>query len=552
MRNPAAISKFINRDGDKKITKEEIRKFAKTQKGWDSKNEVKKISNCGIFNELFNGVQEPLDAYEFYEQLAKVVNDADKAPELNFADKKDEAEYREYEKTAEEKVSERVKESESFKQQHEKLIQAGFNPNFYYYDPNNKKMSGYVSYSSGKNQVRLYARDAAKMEDLPDSAIFGTKTARGVDISKMELSPEQLLDLQIDDYTTMNDYQKGVFAAAKKNMSQMGCGIDKVSEKYSGCGTTVLLDRGFLPSDKFGGKVTKVDELCQKNWFDAWHSAAMMSVMHKVSPDSNIECRYGYGNGQALYDNLGKGLQAIMKDNENLNADETIHSICIGNGFIENDDVNYEKHMKIAKEAVDSGIFIMSTNTKELYGVTIMFADRNPQCDVNNPESYTKPAWASAEEYIKNDEFLGYSQSIIDKVIEQKKKNNPDEKPVTITEKDLQAIAETDKKAKEHLDKINSILHLPSMHFVVAHEDGKSEMYEGASGGVCWSLSMGSLYNNFLCIDENLKPQAFMDLLMETSDDFYVKGDDGTKYYAGRILNAERAMQVLEARVQKR
>lgn len=165
---------------------------------------------------------------------------------------------------------------------HAKLTKAGIRVGCYF--------DNYVWYENG---VKLYTKDITCIEEIPN---FGgnerLKDAKGVDISKLKLSDEQLLNMIIDDYTTMSNEQKSVYEKSKANMSQIGCGIETLHrEGFRGSGTMALLDQKYCPHQMFSDKVqsatdigTNVGSLEEASW----HAAGMMSVMHKTAPDADI------------------------------------------------------------------------------------------------------------------------------------------------------------------------------------------------------------------------------------------------------------------------
>lgn len=332
------------------------------------------------------------------------------------------------------------------------------------------------------------------IDDLPDAPTEGVKNACGIDISGLKLTDEQLLNLVIDDYTIMNDRQKTLVNAAKNNSSKIGLGVETLHNNgFKGTGTIALLDQKYCGHEMYNGRVISSTD---KDFTDnpSWHTAAMLSIINKTAPDASIVHYNVTDEDTAVQDEqFANAIRDIIEKNKNLPDDKKIKTIVMGWGFYR-DNPKYEEYIQLCREAVNNGIFIMSNNVNELYGIDIFGTNREALSDVNSATSYKCVTY-----------------------------NNPE------------ACKGIDKK---YLDKF---LYLPQQHLTIANSDGKSIQYEGNDGGQCWTNAIGALYNDFLCIKPDLKPQEFVDLLLATSDEFIVDG-----IYCGRLLNAETAMKKLQ------
>lgn len=226
----------------------------------------------------------------------------------------------------------------------------------------------------------------------------------------------------------------------------------------------------------------------------SWHTAGMMSIMHKTAPDAEI-VHYNVTNEDTKVqdEQFAQAIRDIIEKNKTLPDEKKIKTIVMGWGFYPNNP-KYEEYINLCKEAVESGIFISSNNSHELYGISTMGADRDPKADVNSAESYRLCAFDNADNH-----------------------------------KDIK---------KEYHD---NLLYFPMQHLTIGHEDGESIQYDGNSAGVCWANSVGALYNDFVSIKPDLKPKDFMELLVETSDELKVDG-----VYCGRLLNASAAAEKLK------
>ena len=388
----------------------------------------------------------------------------------------------------EENKSENISQS-SFDKVHSKLVSQGIQPCWY-----NEK-NGIMYY---QNCISLCTKNIETYDDIPDAPTQGVKSAKGADISKLRLTDEQLLNLVIDDYTTMSDEQRAVFEKYRHNMDKMGCGIESLHEKgYTGYGAVALLDGKYCSHDMYKDKIqssTDIGTNIDSKEGPSWHTAAMLSIMHKTAPDAEIVHYCCTDMDPKIQTNqLAEAINDIIEKNKDLPDEKKVRTIVIGYGFSP-ENPNYEENIALCKKAIDEGIFICSNNMEQLYGIELNGADRDAKGDVNSPQSYSVATWMSENE-CKN-------------------------------------------VKKKWLDKL---LHFPMQHLTIAHGDGQSIQYEGSDGGICWGNSVGSLYNDFLSINPDLKPQEFIDLLIETSDDLNVNG-----VYCGRLLNAESAMQKLE------
>ncbi len=341
-----------------------------------------------------------------------------------------------------------------FDKMNAKFVSDGINP--VYYDDK----SGYIFYD---NNISLYTRVINTYDDLPDASTPGVKNAKGADISNLHLTDEKLLNMVIDDYTTMSNEQKSVFNKYKHNMDKMGCGIESLHKKgYTGYGTAALLDQKYCPHDIYKDKVKSTTDIgtnTDSYQEPSWHTAAMLSIMHKTAPDVEIIHYCCTDNDPKIQTNqFAQAINDIIKKNKTLPDDEKVRTIVIGYGFYPQDP-NYKENLALCKRAIDEGIFICSNNIPELYGIEWSGADRDPKGDVNSPESYRLLVWQNEDAY-----------------------------------KNIK---------KENLD--TKFLYIPQQHLTIAHHDGKSIEYEGLEGGVCWSNSVGTLYNDFLSIKHDLK-----------------------------------------------
>lgn len=332
------------------------------------------------------------------------------------------------------------------------------------------------------------------IDDLPNAPTEGVKNARGIDISGLELTDEQLLNLVIDNYTIMNDRQKALVTAAKNNSSQIGLGVETLHKNgFKGTGTVALLDQKYCAHEMYNDRVISSTDI---DFTDdpSWHTAAMLSIINRTAPDASIVHYNVTDADTAVQDEqFANAIKDIIEKNNNLPDNQKIRTIIMGWGFYPNNP-RYEEYISLCREAVNNGIFIMSNNENELYSIDIFGTNREALSDVNSPTSYQ-----------------------------------------CVTYNDPEACKGIDKKY------LNRFLYLPQQHLTIANIDGKSIQYEGNDGGRCWTNAIGALYNDFLCIKPDLKPQEFVELLLATSDDFIVEG-----IYCGKLLNAETAMKKLQ------
>ena len=388
---------------------------------------------------------------------------------------------------------------------------------------------------------------AQSIEDIKAGSHSNIRDARGYDISNINLTKEELLNLCIDKTTVMSSEQRAIIEEYKEKMKDPGLGIRALHELgITGKGVKMaIIDQPLGEHQEYSSNIVELHDINSKDIGSGWeeasmHGAAVTSIAvgktTGVAPEATVKyfSAINLSNNPediAIYkSNLQKEiskcenkehleyLQSELKDleesqlvtsnkpyvdainqildaNEGLPEDERVSVISISWGF-NNLASGYEELQQAIARAKEQGVFIVSTALEEHYGLNTCGANRNPQADVNNPDSYEAGA------FWKED---GYSPDI---------------------------------------DKA-SLLLVPMDHRTVADfKDNSSYRYEGNDGGMSWSTPwLAGSYALAKQVNPDITPEEFWEKALETSDE--CRNND-TGEYVGRIINPEKLIEAIQ------
>ncbi len=398
--------------------------------------------------------------------------------------------------------------------------------------------NGYFQYSNWLPEQRVI-KSLDELELRNDCCY----DVRGCDITQLDLSEEQLLNLTIDKTTIMTPEQKAVVEPYMEAAKNPGLGIRQLHEQgLTGKGVNMaIIDQPLGMHQEYAdniiGQVHDInsEEMC---WTEAsMHGAAVTSIAVGknigVAPDaglvyysavniskdpddiktykeriqqeiethkddthyvkylqeqlSNIDNFGGCSSNKPYVDAINK----ILDENEKLPKSEQVSVISISWGFAELAP-GYEDLQQAIQRAKDQGVFIVSTALERDYNMATCGANRNPKGDLENPNNYEAGAFW---------------------------KQSSEENPMD----------------KEFNDKF---LLVPMDHRTVAdYMDGTSYRYEGNDGGMSWSTPwLAGMYVLAKQADPDITPEKFWEYALETSDE--CKNNDSGQY-VGRIINPQ-------------
>ena len=104
-----------------------------------------------------------------------------------------------------------------------------------------------------------------KFEDLYYSN--GARDGRFTDVSSLNISLEDLLDMQSDSTTIMSDAQKSTLNPVKEKMMDAGLGISGAkNERFSGKGIKIaVIDQPLSPHNEYSGKILSYEKIGYEN-----------------------------------------------------------------------------------------------------------------------------------------------------------------------------------------------------------------------------------------------------------------------------------------------
>lgn len=511
MFNLEALLRFINVNGDEVIQKSEVEDF------------VAKQQSPSIFSNYFNSMSGDVDNYTFIEDMFNIMQKAkaekNQEPELNFTDEKDTARFQEL-----------CEEHEAYEKSRGNM---------------KRDENGFFPYNNYPTDTRiLKSLDELK---LRNGCCYDV---RKCDITQLELTEEQLLNLTIDKTTVMTPEQKAILEPYMEAAKNPGLGIRQLHEQgFTGKGIKMaIIDQPLGMHEEYKDNIVgEVHDINSEKlgWKDAsMHGAAVTSIAvgknTGVAPDagvvyysaanisknpedikaykqrlqkeieSNLDNKdyisylkkmyseldqYGWCSSNASY---VEAINRILDENENLPENERVSVVSISWGF---DDLapGYEELQQAIQRAKEQGVFIVSTALDSHYGMDTCGANRDPKGDLENPDSYEAGAFW--------------------------KKNS-----------------ENDSGNKDKL------LLFPMDHRTIPdYTDSTSYRYEGNDGGMSWSTPwVAGMYVLAKQADPSITPEKFWQYALETSNECR-NNDSGT--YVGRLINPQGLIQkILETK----
>ena len=394
--------------------------------------------------------------------------------------------------------------------------------------------NGYFQYVNWRPELRVI--NSLDELELRNGCCYDV---RGCDITQLDLTEEQLLNLTIDKTTVMTPEQKAILEPNMEAGKNPGLGIRQLHEQgLTGKGVNMaIIDQPLGMHQEYADNIIEHYDINSEEigWTEAsMHGAAVTSIAvgenTGVAPDAGVvyysavnlskdpkdikaykeriqqEIEANKDNSYYVeylqeelknIDRFGAcssnkpyvdAINRILDGNERLPEDERITVISISWGFDELAP-GYDELQQALQRAKDQGVFIVSTSLEEHYGMATCGANRNPKGNLEDPNNYEAGAFW---------------------------KMYPD-------------------KPTEYKDRF---LLVPMDHRTVAdYTDGSSYRYEGNDGGMSWSTPwLAGMYVLAKQADPNITPEKFWEYALETSDE--CRNND-TGVYVGRIINPQ-------------
>lgn len=331
-------------------------------------------------------------------------------------------------------------------------------------------------------------------EDIPKQDQFNTRDARGLYLDTLDLTPEQLLDLTIDDTTILSEEQAAIIDKAKINTLEAGLNVSTLHEQgITGKGVRIaVIDQAITDNPQFSQHLLYNRNFATNLEPSVYHGNAVSSVAVGkdcgVAPDA--ELAFYSANTCEEY---AKSIQDIILQNEKYkqNGEPTISVISISCGFDMCSDYeqNYAALRETIAKAKEVGIAVITCDDKEEYK-HFAGADRNPQSNPNEVSSYR------ADRFHRDGDWWN---------------ERPDE------EKD-------------------QTIFIPAEHRTVADNyDGLR--YEGAFGGASWTAPyIAGVYALAKQVKPDVTYEQFIEVMQKTADKLH-NYDDGQ--YVGKLINPQ-------------
>lgn len=403
----------------------------------------------------------------------------------------------------------------------------------------------YFDYYSVEDTFGAEVNVPKSLEEIPSGSHGNIRDARNCDISKVDLTKEQLLNLTIDKTTILSDEQRSIIQEYTEKMKDPGLGIRGLHENgITGKGVKIaIIDQPLGEHKEYSQNIIHHESInCEDvGWTNAsMHGAAVASIAVGqevgVAPDAELVYfsavnltkdkseleqftaamraklasednerlksfysgmlqdaeQYGRVTSNLPY---AKAIEKVLDMNENLPDNEKIPVISISWGFAP-DAPGYDKLQEVLQRAKDEGVFVVSTALDMTHGFETCGANRDPQSNPDNPESYEAGAFWK----------------------------------------------ESPRSFEEVKDKL---LLVPMDHRTTADFlDGSSYRYEGNDGGMSWSTPwIAGMYALAKQVNSEITPEEFWQKALETSDECR-NNDDGK--YVGRLINPQKLIEVIK------
>lgn len=387
------------------------------------------------------------------------------------------------------------------------------------------------------------------LDEIPKN-MLSHRDVRNYDISKLDISAQDLLKMTIDKTTILSDEQRKIISETFEKDKDPGLGIRNLhSQGITGKGLKIaIVDQGLGKHKEYSDRVINYEEVGNEsnpNWNNSasMHAAAVTSIAAGkevgVVPEADIvfisainysanssevdnEKKYlkeqinnpsiserqkifykealdrvEADGGAVINKNFADAINKILDKNKDLPENEKIPVISISWGF------NREaSDYKLVQDAIDraknENVFVISTALDEHYGMDFNGANRDPEGNFDSSESYHAGAF-----------WEQYSETASKEV------------------KDKRILVPMDQRT------------------VADYTDNVSFRHEGDEGGMSWATPwLAGVYVLAKQVKPSVTPEEFFSTAIKTSDD--CKNRNGA--YVGRIINPEKLIAELKSK----
>lgn len=136
-----------------------------------------------------------------------------------------------------------------------------------------KDEEGYFRYNNERSKITI----AHKLEDIPTGSHKGVRDARGYDISRLNISRKELLDLCIDKTTVLSAEQKATIDEVKEKAKDPGLGVrDLHKQGFTGKGIRMaIIDQPIGKHKEYSSRIVKNVDINTKEVGRGWQTASM-------------------------------------------------------------------------------------------------------------------------------------------------------------------------------------------------------------------------------------------------------------------------------------
>jgi len=403
----------------------------------------------------------------------------------------------------------------------------------------------YFDYQTSSSQISI----PKSLEDLPLRNKC-CRDARNCDISALQISEKELLNLCIDKTTVMSPEQKSIVDKYMELAKNPGLGIRNLHRKgITGKGVKIAIIDQPLGKHKEYNDNLIYHKNVNANEIPGWgeeasmHGAAVASIAVGksvgVAPDADLvyysavncstdpkdieaymkhldsEIKKNKDNPELVkslnekkndfkikqfvpsYKPYAAAINEILDKNKELPDNEKVPVISISWGLSCPYDPGYNELQQALERAKKEGVFVISTALEHTHGFDTCGANRNPKGDLDSYKTYEAGAF-----WKENSE------------------NNRDK------------------------SKCDKLLLVPMDHRTVAdYTDENSYRYDGNDGGMSWATPwLAGLYALAKQVKPDITPEIFWQKALETSNE--CRNNDSNTY-VGRLVNPEKLIENL-------
>ena len=411
------------------------------------------------------------------------------------------------------------------------------------------------------------------------------KDARNCDISALNLTKEQLLNLCIDNTTVLSDEQKQIIAQYTEKMKNPGLGIKTLHEQgITGKGLKIaIIDQPLGEHQEYSSNIIHLEDINSQEmgWTQAQlHGAAVASIAvgktTGVAPDADLV----YFSAVNLTDNeeeiaeYHQNIQAKIEEFKQIPGKEDLikefQALLEPNPNIQN--IIEQLKEKREKTTDAEEIAFISQQIKELEKEARRVSSNNSYAEAINkvldmnkklPECEKIPVISISWGF--NPDAAGYDR--LEAAVERAKKEgvfivstalaqqygmetcganrDPQADPDAPDSYEAGAFWKKYSETGTPQQLKDKFLLIPMDHRTVADYKSKDGYrYEGNDGGMSWSTPwLAGMYVLAKQVKPSVTPQEFWDTALKTSDKC-TNNDTGT--YVGRLINPQKLIEALK------